>query len=83
MKLSKEYDFIKTQFNNNINKIAEYAPRLKASGKYKNFDVRLTWDCLNAFVGSSTICAWYDKYDCNDEHIATVGKKALKELGII
>ena len=82
MKLKNEYDFIKAQFQSHLEEIKAYAPKLKASGNYKDFEVRLTWDCIRAFVGSGTVCLWYDKYDCNDAHITTVGKKALKELGV-
>lgn len=83
MKLQKEFEFVKTQFENNLDKIKEYAPQLKASGNYKDFEVRLCWDCIRAFVGSGTVCLWYDKYNCNDTHVTTLGKKALKELGVI
>lgn len=83
MKLQKEFEFVKIQFQNNLYKIKEYAPKLKESGQYKDFEVRLVWDCLRAFVGSGTICLWYEKYDCNDTHITTLGKKALKELEVI
>ena len=83
MKLQKEYNFIKSQFAANLDKIKDYAPKLKESGQYKDFEVRLAWDCIRAFVGSGTVCMWYEKYNCNDSHITTVGKKALKELGVI
>lgn len=83
MKLQNEFDFVKTQFANNIDKIKAYAPKLKASEQYKDFETRLTWDCIRAFVGSGTVCLWYEKYNCNDKHITTVGKKALKDLGVI
>jgi hypothetical protein len=83
MKLKNEYEYIYTQFQNHLEEIKEYAIQLKASGQYKDFEVRLTWDCIRAFVGSGTVCLWYDRYDCNDSHITTVGKKALKELGVL
>ena len=83
MKLQAEYNYIKKQFESNLEKIKAYAPQLKASGNYKDFEIRLTWDCIRAFVGSGTICLWYEKYNCHDEHITTVGKKALKELGVL
>ncbi len=83
MKLQNEYNYIKTQFENNLEKIKDYAPKLKASGNYKDFEIRLTWDCIRAFVGTGTVCLWYDKYNCHDTHITTAGKKALKELGVI
>ena len=83
MKLQAEYNYIKKQFEDNVEKIKDYAPKLKASGNYKDFEIRLTWDCIRAFVGSGTVCLWYEKYNCNDTHITTVGKKALKDLGVI
>lgn len=83
MKLQNEFNYIKTQFENNLDKIKDYAPKLKASGNYKDFEIRLTWDCIRAFVGTGTVCLWYKKYNCNDMHITTVGKKALKELKVI
>lgn len=83
MKLQAEYNYIKQQFKDNVEKIKDYAPKLKASGNYKDFEIRLTWDCIRAFVGTGTVCLWYEKYNCNDTHITTVGKKVLKELGVI
>lgn len=56
MKLQNEFEFVKTQFQNNLEKINDYAPQLKASGQYKDFEVRLVWDCIRAFVGSGTVC---------------------------
>ena len=83
MKLQKEFEFVKEQFQNHLEDIKVYAPQLKASGQYKDFEIRLTWDCIRAFVGSGTVCLWYEKYNCNDSHVTTIGKKALKELGVI
>ena len=83
MKLQKEFEFVKAQFQNHLEDIKNYAPKLKESGQYKDFEVRLVWDCIRAFVGSGTVCLWYEKYNCNDSHITTIGKKALKELGVL
>lgn len=83
MKLQNELNYVKTQFENNIDKIKEYAPKLKASGNYNDFEKRLIFDCLRTFVGTTKMCEWYNKYNCNDSHIYTLGKKALKELNII
>lgn len=83
MKLQKELETVKKAFAENLEKIKEYAPKLKASGNYKDFEKRLTFDCLRAFVGTNTICEWYEKYNCNDTHIYTLGKTALKELKVI
>ena len=83
MKLQKEFETVKKQFADNLEKIKEYAPALKASGQYNNFEIRLAHDCLRAFVGTKTMCEWYEKYNCNDSHITTLGKKVLKELKVI
>ena len=83
MKLKNEMEFVKKQFADNLDKIKDYAPKLKASGNYKDFEVRLAWDCIRAFVGSGTVCLWYEKYGCNDSHVTTLGKAALKELQVI
>ena len=83
MKLQNELEFVKKRFADNLDKIKLYAPQLKESKQYKDFETRLAHDCMRAFVGVGTICDWYDKYNCNDTHVTTLGKRVLKELGII
>ena len=83
MKLQKEFEYVKKQLEKHLENIKDYAPKLKESGDYKDFETRLAWDCLRAFIGTKTICKWYEQYDCNDKHITTLGKKVLKELEII
>ena len=83
MKLQNEYENVRKQFENNLDTIKDYAPKLKASGNYKDYEVRLAHDCLRAFIGTSTLCLWYDKYNCHDTHMTTLGKKVLKDLNII
>lgn len=83
MKLADEFPEVKSAFSKNLAKIKEYAPRLKKSREYINFDERLTWECLRAFIGTNTICEWYRKYNCGDSHIYTLGRTALKELGVL
>lgn len=83
MKLQKEFETVKKAFTDNLGKIKEYAPVLKASGQYNDFEKRLTFDCLRAFVGSSIMCEWYEKYNCNDTHIYTLGRSVLKELKVV
>lgn len=77
MKLEAELDFVVQKFKQ-LHNLEEYAATLKAKGGYNDFETRLAWDCLHATVPSSVICEWYDKYDCNDSHITTLVKKALK-----
>ncbi len=83
MKLYKELEQTVNCFMENAEKIKEYAIRLKMSGEYKDFETRLAWDCIRYFRGVKTIYSWYDKYNCNDKHITTLGKRALKEIGVI
>lgn len=77
MKLAAELDYVVEKFKQ-IRNLEEYAEALKKSGKYDDFETRLAWDCLRMTVPSSTICEWYEKYGCNDDHITTLVKKALK-----
>ena len=77
MKLANELDFVVEKFKQ-IKNLEEYAETLKKSGEYNDFETRLGWDCLRATVPTETICEWYEKYGCNDEHITTLVKKALK-----
>ena len=74
MKLKDELANVQAVFSENLDRIKEYAPQLKASGRYKVFENRLAWDCLKAFVGVDTLCSWYDKYGCTDTHIESVGR---------
>ena len=78
MKLQSELMPLKERLSAILPKIQEYAPSLKASGEYKDFETRLAWDCLRAVTRSSVICEWYNKYDCNDSHIDTLAKQALR-----
>ena len=77
MKLQPELDYVVEKFKQ-IRNLEDYAETLKASGDYKDFETRLAWDCLRSTVPSSTICEWYEKYGCTDNHITTLAKTALK-----
>ena len=77
----------KNELNNTIKefkKIKHLIPKqveyLEQEGKCKDLETRLAWDCLRATVGTATICKWYDQYNCNDKHITTLAKRALKEV---
>ena len=80
MKLKAELEFTIEKMRSILPQIEEYAPKLKASGKYKDFETRLAWDCLRVAVGSEAICQWYEKYNCTDKHIDTLAKVALKAV---
>lgn len=77
MKLKAELDYVVKRFKQ-IKNLEEYAAQLKEYGIYKNYETRLAWDCLRMTVPATTICEWYDKYGCDDEHITTLVKTALK-----
>ena len=82
MKLKSEIPFIRERFSK-IPNLSEYAANLKANGKYNDFGTRLAWDCLRATISSEIICGWYDKYQCNDDHITTAAKAVLREMDIL
>jgi hypothetical protein len=77
MKLANELNYVVEQFKH-ITNLNEYADELRASGDYKDFETRLAWDCLKASVPVDVRCSWYDKYNCTDDHITTLAKKALQ-----
>lgn len=77
MKLAQELESVVEKFKR-IDNLEEYADALKKSGEYNDFETRLAWDCLRATVPAETICDWYEKYNCNDTHITTLAKAALK-----
>lgn len=77
MKLTAELDFVVEKFKQ-IKNLEDYAKKLKEYGIYKDYETRLAWDCLHMTVSTDTICEWYNKYNCTDDHITTLAKKALK-----
>ena len=77
MKLDAELDFVVERFKQ-IRNLEYYAAQLKKCGGYNDFETRLAWNCLRMTIPSSTICEWYEKYGCTDDHITTLVKKALK-----
>lgn len=82
MKLKSEIPYINRMFSQ-ISNLTEYAEKLKETGNYKDFGTRLAWDCIRATIPSEIICGWYDKYNCNDDHITTAAKAVLREMGIL
>ena len=65
-------------------KVQEYIPahveRVKAAGNYKDLETRIAWDLLYATKGSAWICELYSKHNCNDNHITTLARRALREV---
>lgn len=83
MKLQPELEETIKRFENIKSDIIPYAEELKTHGKYKDFETRLAWDCLRAVYSITEISLWYKKYDCNDNHITTMIKAALKAIDVI
>lgn len=77
MKLLNELNYVVEQFKK-LTDIEEYAMYLKEHGTYNDFETRLAWDCLRKAVPVEVRYSWYQKYNCVDEHITTLAKKALK-----
>lgn len=77
MKLQPELDYVVEKFKQ-IRNLEDYAENLRLSGNYNNFETRLAWDCLRATVPVAIRCSWYEKYGCDDNHITTLAKTALK-----
>ena len=80
MKLQQELIPLQKKLATILPQIKEHAEHLKVKQDYKNFETRLAWDCLRAVTSSGEICGWYEKYSCNDEHIGTLAKNALKAV---
>lgn len=80
MKLDNELKYVVSKLKEIKDKIPPYAAHLKESGGYEDFETRLAWDCLRVAMGTTWICNMYTKYDCNDTHITTLAKRALKEV---
>jgi hypothetical protein len=80
MKLKDELPGVIAKLEKIKDRIPPYAQKLRASGEYKNFETRLSWDCLRAVIGTNGICDLYEKYDCNDTHIGTLARQALRAV---
>lgn len=79
MKLATEYPYVVEQFKK-LKNVQAYAEQLKKVGGYNDFCTRIAWDMARACIPINTLCEWYDKYNCNDNHKSTLFKKALKEV---
>ena len=82
MKLKSEIPYVRERFSK-IKNLQEYAVSLKANGNYKDFGTRLAWDCIRATIPSETVCGWYDKHNCNDDHITTLANAVLREMEVL
>ena len=60
-------------------KLKNHIQAVKESGEYKILNVRIAWDIMRWRIGTSRMCDWYRKYDCNDDHITTLALCCLHE----
>ncbi len=77
MKLKNELPGMIRRFAAQLSSIETYAPALAKAGGYNDYLTRLAWDVLRSCYSSTEICAWYEKYNCNDGHITTAARAAL------
>ena len=80
MKLKAELNTVIKALQDIKHLIPEHVELVKQDGNYKDLETRIAWDCLRAVMGTKWICNLYDRYDCNDTHITTLAKKALKTV---
>ena len=62
-----------------LEKLKCHIQAVKESGEYKMLNVRIAWDIMRWRIGTSRMCDWYRKYDCNDEHITTLALRCMRE----
>lgn len=84
MKLQDELKFVESKMLELSQKcdLQGYTEDLKKSGEYNDFETRLSNDIIHAACGTKYLCSLYDKYGCNDKHITTLAKQAIKCLGL-
>ena len=62
-----------------LEKLKNHVQSVKESHEYKRLNVRIAWDIMRWRIGTSRICDWYSKYDCNDDHITTLALRCLRD----
>ena len=62
-----------------LEKLKNHVQAVKESHEYKRLNVRIAWDIMRWRIGTSRMCDWYSKYDCNDDHITTLALRCLKD----
>ena len=62
-----------------LEKLKCHIKAVKESGEYKRLNVRIAWDIMRWRIGTSRMCDWYRKYDCNDDHITTLALRCMSE----
>ena len=81
MKLSSIYKDVATRVTTGIteDRLIDYINTIIKDGRYKNLSTRVASGVQMATFSPAEICEWYDKYDCNDNHIMTLFKKVIRE----
>ena len=62
-----------------LEKLKNHIHAVKESGEYKRLNVRIAWDIMRWRIGTSIMCDWYSKYECNDDHITTLALRCMHE----
>ena len=85
MKLQEVYketldEFKKISLDSDLmEKLKTHIQAVKESGGYKMLNVRIAWDIMRWRIGTSRMCDWYRKYECNDDHITTLALRCMCE----
>ena len=80
MKLRSELPNVISAFEKVKEKIPAHVEWVKKAGNYKDLETRIAWDLLYITKGTTWICELYSKYNCNDDHITTLAKRALRQV---
>ena len=81
MKLKAIYDKVEQRVTEKIDAkmLEDYIKEVAMHGDYRDLSVRIPNDVKIAVFKASEVCEWYDKYDCNDNHITTLFRKIIQE----
>lgn len=85
MKLQEVYketldEFKKISLDSDLlEKLKNHIQVVKESGEYKILNVRIALDIMRWRIGTSRMCDWYSKYDCNDDHITSLALRCMHE----
>lgn len=80
MKLKNELPEVIRAFDTMREQIPAHVERVKILGRYEDLETRIAWDLLYATKGTTWLCALRYRYNCNDDHITTLAKRALRQV---
>ena len=73
-------EFNKISLNGDLlEKLKNHIQAVKESGEHKRLNFRIAWDIMRWRIGTSRMCDWYRKYECNDDHITTLALHCMRE----